>query len=120
MASVPLLRALCSASELVELGAIVSLPGAACQQPHSDIAAEADCLLLTCFVALQDVDEAMGPTRIWPGTHTQAFCEGAGVPELLAQAEASSFLCDSDGDYYRMLRPLLDHLPPCHRLPRLL
>ena len=29
--------------------------------------------LLTCFVALEDIDPAMGPTHVWPETHTPAF-----------------------------------------------
>ena len=67
-----LLEATCADCELVELGAIVSLPGAQRQQVHKDIG-QVDCSLLTTFVALQDIHMTMGPTTIYPGTHTSEF-----------------------------------------------
>lgn len=67
-----LLEAPCGECELVELGAIVSLPGAQSQDVHKDIG-QGDCSLVTTFVALQDIHTAMGPTTIYPGTHTPEF-----------------------------------------------
>lgn len=67
-----LLEAPCGECELVELGAIVSLPGAQSQQVHKDIG-QVDCSLLTTFVALQDIHMTMGPTTIYAGTHTPEF-----------------------------------------------
>lgn len=58
--------------ELVTLGAIVSLPGSESQGVHPDIG-HVNCSLVTCFVALQDIDSSMGPTTVYPGTHTEDF-----------------------------------------------
>ena len=58
-------------AELRELQVIVSEPGAAAQDVHSDSNWSADApRLVTMFVALHDLlDERMGPTRFWPSTH---------------------------------------------------
>ena len=58
-------------AELRELQLIVSEPGAAAQDVHSDSNWSADApRLVTMFVALHDLlDERMGPTRFWPNTH---------------------------------------------------
>ena len=71
---------------LVELSALVTLPGAHMQDLHSDIPynalpAEEDenstsappCGLASVFVALQDIPRELGPTVILPGTHRHAF-----------------------------------------------
>jgi ectoine hydroxylase-related dioxygenase (phytanoyl-CoA dioxygenase family) len=57
---------------MTELGAIISEPGARSQDIHTDIP-WSDTRLYTTFVALQDVTEEMGPTRIYPRTHTKEF-----------------------------------------------
>lgn len=57
---------------LNELGAIRSTEGAPRQPLHSDTPwadNEGEPSILTMFVALQDVDEQMGPTMFLPGTH---------------------------------------------------
>ena len=58
-------------AELRELQLIVSEPGAAAQDVHSDSNWSADApRLVTMFVALHDLlDERMGPTFFWPNTH---------------------------------------------------
>ena len=58
-------------AELRELQVIVSEPGAAAQDVHSDSNySEASPRLVTVFVALHDLlDERMGPTYFWPHTH---------------------------------------------------
>jgi len=74
-------------AEVWELAALVSVPGAAPQAVHSDTVWSKDPCLVTCFVALQDVTSAMGPTRFFPGTHTKAahkaFAQGANGAEFL-------------------------------------
>ena len=59
-----------SHSELWELAALVSLPGAAPQIVHPDTSGESPSLL-TAFVALQPVSRSMGPTRFLPHTHNR-------------------------------------------------
>ena len=58
-------------AELRELQVIVSEPGAAAQDVHSDSNYDAAASrLVTVFVALHDLlDERMGPTYFWPNTH---------------------------------------------------
>ena len=58
-------------AELRELQVIVSEPGAAAQDVHSDSNYDAAASrLVTMFVALHDLlDERMGPTHFWPNTH---------------------------------------------------
>jgi ectoine hydroxylase-related dioxygenase (phytanoyl-CoA dioxygenase family) len=64
--------------ELCELAALVSDAGARAQTLHPDTrdgdvdgngGSEGHSLLFTCFVALQDVTEDMGPTWVAPRTH---------------------------------------------------
>ena len=66
-----LLAALGRDAELREVQLIVSEPGAAAQDVHSDSNWSADApRLVTMFVALHDLlDERMGPTFFWPNTH---------------------------------------------------
>lgn len=66
---------LSSEAVLYELSCLISDPGSERQNIHPDnpfldnMANEPT--LLTCFVALQDIDESMGPTVWIPGTHTK-------------------------------------------------
>ena len=65
---------------LYELSVIISDSGSRAQQFHSDTqilgrSSEKDALLITIFVALQDVNEDMGPTLLYPRTHTRRFHE---------------------------------------------
>ena len=66
-----LVAALGRDAELREVQLIVSEPGAAAQDVHSDSNWSADApRLVTMFVALHDLlDERMGPTFFWPNTH---------------------------------------------------
>ena len=64
-----LVAALGRDAELREVQLIVSDPGAAAQDVHSDSSWGAS-RVITAFVALHDVlDERMGPTYFWPSTH---------------------------------------------------
>lgn len=72
---------------LAELGAIRSTDGAPNQPLHSDTSPGDPRRLLTTFVALQDVDEAMGPTTFLPGTHRDEQAHRA-----LTSAEAKTEL----------------------------
>ena len=68
-AGVILSEALGRDAELRELQVIVSEPGAAAQDVHSDSNWGVE-RLVTVFIALHDLlDERMGPTRFWPHTH---------------------------------------------------
>ena len=70
-------------AELRELQLIVSEPGAAAQDVHSDSNWSADApRLVTMFVALHDLlDERMGPTFFWPNTHLpRCFPGGVWLP----------------------------------------
>ena len=75
-----LVAALGRDAELRELQVIVSEPGAAAQDVHSDSNWSADApRLVTMFVALHDLlDERMGPTHFWPNTH-EPRCFPGGV-----------------------------------------
>lgn len=45
------------------------------QTIHSDVEFAINSRrIFTTFVALQNIDEDMGPTEIWPGTHSEYFC----------------------------------------------
>jgi len=59
-------------AELVGLSAVLSEFGAARQPIHADTAYRegGGVAILTTFVALQPIDESMGPTQFLPGTHT--------------------------------------------------
>lgn len=66
-------------AELWELNCFMSNAGARRQLVHADVVSlepviglksEEEPIVLTCFVALQDIDATMGPTVWMPGTHT--------------------------------------------------
>lgn len=66
-------------AELWELNCFMSNSGARRQLVHADVVSlepvvglmnEQEPIVLTCFVALQDIDATMGPTVWMPGTHT--------------------------------------------------
>lgn len=56
---------------LTEFSCIISTPGCEPQEWHNDVYEydPAEARMLTIGVALQDIDEDMGPTEIAPGTH---------------------------------------------------
>jgi ectoine hydroxylase-related dioxygenase (phytanoyl-CoA dioxygenase family) len=63
---------------LYELSCLISYPGSQRQVVHPDTPygamgglAENEPVLYTCFIALQDIHENMGPTVWLPGTHTK-------------------------------------------------
>lgn len=66
-------------AELWELNCFMSNSGARRQLVHADnvclepvlgLKNEQEPIVLTCFIALEDVDQTMGPTVWMPGTHT--------------------------------------------------
>ena len=78
-----LARAVGADAERCGLSAIVSDPGAAAQDVHSDAEWSADGpRLVTAFLALHDVlEEELGPTRFIPQTHAPScFPDGSWVP----------------------------------------
>ena len=84
-----LVAALGRDAELREVQLIVSDPGAAAQDVHSDSNWSADApRLVTMFVALHDLlDERMGPTFFWPNTHLpRCFPGGVWLPPTASLA----------------------------------
>lgn len=79
---------------LYELAALVSDPGSERQVIHPDIPFESEdsVSLVTCFFALQDIDETMGPTVYLPGTNTkyhhEKFNNRATADALLSETES--------------------------------
>lgn len=69
----------CEEPLLTELGGIRSTEGAPRQPVHRDLGTgfSRRPSVLTAFVALQDIDEEMGPTTFWPGTHTDPQAHAA-------------------------------------------
>jgi ectoine hydroxylase-related dioxygenase (phytanoyl-CoA dioxygenase family) len=66
-----LLQLLGSRAELFELGALISDGGSTQQPLHPDTPWTRAISVITVIVALQDVDQSMGPTIYLPRTHTQ-------------------------------------------------
>jgi len=62
-------------AELFELAALISDPGAPRQPAHPDTPLTSSPAVCTAFVALQDIDERMGPTFFLPGTQFSAAHE---------------------------------------------
>ena len=92
VSSTPLCNLLTSAlgddAVLYELSALISEPGTTRQLVHHDNPQQTNgCLpLLTCFVALQDVDPSMGGTIFLPATHTLATHAEADRDAMLARS----------------------------------
>lgn len=59
-------------AELFEMATVIADPGAPRQPMHPDTSVRLNegAIITTCFVALQDVDEDMGPTVFIPRTNT--------------------------------------------------
>lgn len=76
---------------LRELSCLVADSGAPRQVVHPDTPYQRENVLLTCFVALQDVDRSMGPTLFLPNTHRaeahEEFFDKTRKDKLLEQAE---------------------------------
>ena len=74
-----------------ELAALISDCGSQCQPIHPDSTFTEWAPLYTCFVALQDVDDDMGPTVFLPGTNTLKCHENLKSPfekdEMLSTCE---------------------------------
>jgi len=60
-----------AAAELFELGALVSDPSALRQCVHADTGYTSEPIACSTFIALQDIDEDMGPTVFIPNTHQE-------------------------------------------------
>jgi len=55
--------------KLTELAAMCTTPGDPGQPVHADTAHTEDHHVVTIFVALHDIEESQGPTRMYPRTH---------------------------------------------------
>ena len=67
-------------AQLYEMGSLISDPGSERQLLHADYNYQPDFQpdippALTCFVALQDIDESMGPTTFLPASATGEYHE---------------------------------------------
>ena len=62
---------------LVELSCLITDPGAPRQNVHVDTGGwkTACAPLLTTFIALQEISDAMGPTILFPGTHDDPYLQ---------------------------------------------
>lgn len=60
-------------AEFHELSALISDPGAASQPIHPDSVFTEEPVMFTVFIALQDIEDDMGPTIFLPRTHTE-YC----------------------------------------------
>ena len=58
---------------LVELSSIISLPASSAQPVHADTTDD-EASIVTIFIALQDISLEMGPTLVWPRTHSRVAC----------------------------------------------
>ena len=77
---------------LYELSCLISDPGSQRQVMHPDnpwIAGREEPTLLTCFIALQDVDLSMGPTVYMPRTNTEKIHE-AFKDETVGEGQSES------------------------------
>ena len=86
----PLIRsALGEGATVCELSALVSDPGASAQPVHHDTEFGVCPRRISVLCALQDVCPDMGPTTLWPGTHTPEWhaCFQERGPELEALLE---------------------------------
>ena len=75
--------------ELVELSSLISLPASSAQPIHADTT-DAEPSIVTVFIALQDISLDMGPTLVWPRTHSRDACriDPASAPWPCAAARA--------------------------------
>jgi len=86
-------------ANLVELAAHISLPGAQPQSFHTDHPWTSERQVVTCFVALHDVPPDLGPTEVFPGTHTAPAHVHSGYEPHGADAcpaDGSQCLCATD------------------------
>lgn len=86
-----------SASPLVELSAIMSMPGSIDQDVHSDIPFQ-NSLILAGFVALKDIKASDGPTCVYMGSHTELFHRWKSTTSTMPNPESPKYY-NSDGSY---------------------
>ena len=92
-------------SQLVEQSAMIVLPGARAQKSHTDISPSVACVdgsapLITLWLALQDVSSGMGPTTVYPQSHTRYRQRAVLQEQRAAALETDAFLSttyDADG-----------------------
>ena len=82
------------AAQLYEMGSLISDPGSERQLLHADYNYQPDFQpdippALTCFVALQDIDESMGPTTFLPSSATEEYHEEIAVGQEYRYGDGS-------------------------------
>ena len=120
-------------AQLYELGALISDPGSERQLLHADYNYQPDFQpdippALTCFVALQDIDERMGPTTFLPSSAAKEYNDeisigqqdeygdGAHTSELLS-ASANNLVTLGTG-YCSLYNPMTLHCGSANRFDR--
>eukprot|EP01038_Epipyxis_sp_PR26KG_P013216 gene13216-17715_t len=69
-------------SSLIELNAIISLPGSEKQEIHSDVPYSNSNDIISCFVALDVVTLNNGPTCLYPRSHEKIFHKSCKMESL--------------------------------------
>jgi len=90
---------------LCELSGLISDPGAVAQPLHHDTSFDGNPPRISLLVALQDVDNDMGPTLFFPSTntpewHVQYLMRGEELEELLSSVHCSGTLRVGDAVLY--------------------
>ena len=80
-------------AQLFELGAFISDPAAPRQGLHPDTLYTPTAAACSVFIALQDIDDHMGPTHFLPGTHVDLAAHIA----LSTRGRVDSAVCDEAG-----------------------
>ena len=91
---------------LQEIACLISYPGSEQQPLHPDTPYSSPPSLYASFIALQDVDEDMGPTVYLPGTHTKAAHSEFYGGDLVAAAETSGIRTAPVAEDFLRTRPV--------------
>jgi ectoine hydroxylase-related dioxygenase (phytanoyl-CoA dioxygenase family) len=98
-------------AQLYEMGSLISDPGSERQLLHADYNYQPDFQpdippALTCFVALQDIDESMGPTTFLPASATEEYHEeiAIGQNDVYGDGNHKSQLLSESANFLSTLR----------------
>ena len=89
-----------------EIACLISYPGSEQQPLHPDTPFSSPPSLYACFVALQDVEEDMGPTVYLRGTHTKAAHSEFYGGDLVAARENSGLRTAPVAEDFLRSRPV--------------
>ena len=91
---------------LQEVACLISYPGSEQQPLHPDTPYSNPPSLYASFIALQDVDEQMGPTLFLPGTHTKAAHAAFYGGDLIAARETNGVRTAPVAEAFLRSRPV--------------